>query len=163
MPNWCYNRVDIYIEDEKEKEKFLDFIKGTLDNEGEIEIPFSFASVIPEPDYKTTPVAKTFPEIKAGMAKTEEEAAVILKNEPTIRDNAWWDWRNQNWGTKWDLNEEIQLDVDGNMIHMEFNTAWGPPTGIYIALTEKFPDIDITWFYDEPGMELAGYLNTDED
>ena len=57
MPNWCNNRVDIYIEDEKNVQEFLDYIKGTLDDEGEVEIPFSFASIMPEPDYKTTPVA----------------------------------------------------------------------------------------------------------
>jgi len=162
MPNWCYNRVDIYIQDEKEKEKFLDFIKGTLDNEGEVEIPFSFASIIPEPDYETTPVTRTFPGIKAGMAETEEDKEVALKNEPTIRENSWWDWRIQNWGTKWDLSEEIQFEVDGGDIHMQFDTAWGPPAGIYEALVEKFPDIGITWFYDEPGMQFAGYLNNDD-
>ena len=163
MPNWCYNRVDIYIEDDKEREEFIEFVKGTLDNEGKVEIPFSFASIIPEPDYATTPVAKTFPGVKAEFAKTEEEKEVALKNEPTIRDNAWWDWRIQNWGTKWDLSDEIEFEVDGDSIHMQFQTAWGPPSGIYNALTEKFPDIGITWFYDEPGMEFAGYLNNDND
>ena len=161
MPNWCNNRVDIYIKDEKNIEEFLEFIKGESD-QGDI-IPFSFASIMPEPDYETTPVAKTFPQAKAAMAKTEEDKAVALKNEPTIREDSWRDWRLQNWGTKWDLTKDIQFDVEEDYIHMQFDTAWGPPQGIYNALVEKFPNISITWFYDEPGMQFAGYLNTDED
>ena len=161
MPNWCHNRVDIYISDEENIPKFLDFIKGK-DEDGE-EIEFSFAAIIPEPDYKTTPVAKTFPEVKAGMAKTEEDAAVALKNEPTIRENSWWDWRIQNWGTKWDLTNEVEVEVDGNDIRMQFETAWAPPAGIFAALQDHELVDSISWFYDEPGMEFAGYLQTDED
>lgn len=161
MPNWCHNRVDIYIEDDKERKEFLEFVKG-VDEDGN-ELEFSFAAIIPEPDYKTTPVAKTFPEVKAGMADTEEDKEVALKNEPTIRENSWWDWRIQNWGTKWDVGNDIEFEVNGCDIHMQFDTAWGPPEGIYNALEEKFPDIGISWFYNEPGMQFAGYLNNDND
>ena len=42
--------------------------------------------------------------------------------------------------------------------HAGFNTAWGPASGIYDKIKEDFPDVGISWFYDEPGMEFAGYL-----
>lgn len=42
----------------------------------------------PEPDYAVTPVAHTFPEVSAQLAKTEEERERILKNEPTIREDS---------------------------------------------------------------------------
>ena len=159
MPNWCHNRVDIYIEDEKNIEKFLDFIKGKDEDGNELE--FSFASIIPEPDYKTTPVARTFPAIKAGMADTEEEKEVLLKNEPTIKEDNWWDWRIQNWGTKWNLDNDVVINEDGNCLEIIFDTAWGPPNGIFEALRDHELVDSISWFYDEPGMQFAGYLNTD--
>ena len=30
--------------------------------------------------------------------------------------------------------------------------------GEVVAQTYNFPDVGISWFYDEPGMEFAGYL-----
>ena len=44
-----------------------------------------------------------------------------------------------------------------------FNTPWSPPIAIYHALIEKYPEIkeNISWFYNEPQMEFAGYLNRD--
>jgi len=29
---------------------------------------------------------------------------------------------------------------------------------VYNHIAENYPKLDITWFYDEPGMEIAGYL-----
>ena len=69
-------------------------------------------------------------------------------------------------------SEENQTDFDFNAIlpmppelenvgwseAEEMNdTAWGPPTGVIEALREQCPDFSISAFYDEPGMEMAGY------
>ena len=29
---------------------------------------------------------------------------------------------------------------------------------LFDKIKENFPDVGISWFYDEPGMEFAGYL-----
>ena len=41
---------------------------------------------------------------------------------------------------------------------MQFQTAWAPASGIFDKIKEDYPDVAISWFYDEPGMEYAGYL-----
>jgi hypothetical protein len=41
---------------------------------------------------------------------------------------------------------------------VEFETAWAPPEEVCHAIREQFDDLSISWFYDEPGCELAGYL-----
>ena len=46
----------------------------------------------------------------------------------------------------------------GGQFEVEFNTAWSPPEAICSALREQYPDVSISWFYDEPGCEIAGYL-----
>ena len=43
-------------------------------------------------------------------------------------------------------------------IELEFDTAWSPPEEICLRLREMFQDVNISWFFDEPGMEVAGYL-----
>ena len=54
---------------------------------------------------------------------------------------------------KEDMNED-ELES----FQAEFDTAWSPPEAICHALRDKFPDMCISWFFDEPGMEVAGYL-----
>ena len=44
------------------------------------------------------------------------------------------------------------------MIRYTFDTAWGPPVGVIHKLRELYPEVSVTAFYDEPGMEVAGYL-----
>jgi hypothetical protein len=118
----------------------------------------------PEPDYAITPVAQTYPEISAKYAKTEEERERILKNEPTIREDSWWDWRVQNWGTKWDVggndyNEPIQETP--NKIIMSFDSAWAPPT----TAMDKFEALgfSVRLYYYEPGMGFAGIYEDGHD
>ena len=73
-------------------------------------------------------------------------------------DDRWYHWNISNWGTKWDAcNVEIDY-YDESQIEMRFDTAWSPPEPICARLREMFKDIHISWFYDEPGMEFAGYL-----
>ena len=49
------------------------------------------------------------------------------------------------------------IEIDDEQIEYRFSTAWGPPEGVIEKLREQYPDIEITAFYDEPGMEIAGY------
>ena len=79
-------------------------------------------------------------------------------------DNEWdYDWCTENWGTKWELNaDDIGYEGDEECLDYEFNTAWSPPEGIYNALYDwaeaNAIDMHIQWFYNESGMEIAGYL-----
>ena len=73
---------------------------------------------------------------------------------------AGYDWCYQNWGTKWDAYDRSEGDIDEECgyAEFEFHTAWGPADGIYNKIAEDYPDVSVSWFYDEPGMECAGYL-----
>ena len=54
------------------------------------------------------------------------------------------------------LTEADENEEDYIVYH--FDTPWGPPNEIYDALIERFKNIHVQWFYDEPGMGFAGYL-----
>jgi len=46
---------------------------------------------------------------------------------------------------------------DDEVLELTFSTAWSPPQGVVEKLKEKYPDLSFSCFYDEPGMEIAGY------
>lgn len=96
-----------------------------------------FDSVIPMPD---------------SIRNTEK-----IFGESSSTDN-WYDWSISNWGTKWDVDVSGQGNDEDQYIYLEFDTAWCPPEGVYLRLRELYPDLSISWFYDEPGMSIAGYL-----
>ena len=76
-----------------------------------------------------------------------------------VNDDRWYHWRVHNWGTKWEAYDQSEeVDEECGYAEFTFNTAWAPADGIYNAIVEKYPDVGISWFYDEPGCELAGYL-----
>ena len=156
MPNWCDNNLTITHADPKMIKKLVKAWDADK----------FFGTIYPEPDYSVTPVASSFPDINAQFAKTEEEKAKALANEPTIREDAWWDWRVQNWGTKWDIDtkevEPPQITDEGKSLFCYFNTAWGPAIGIYDKLTEQGYQVEAYYF--ESGMAFCGkYTSKDGD
>ena len=151
MPNWCRNTLWVNHEDKTKLDALHIAIK-----EGDM-----CKHVIPEPDYDTTPVAKAHPEVHAQFAKTEEDKAKIMANEPTIFKDSWWDWRVMNWGTKWDIDmcgEDIHVNEDGSL-SMSFDSAWNAPERVYEALIELGFSIHAEWY--EGGMGFGGTLDND--
>lgn len=137
MPNWCTNRVSVSGESEDVK-KLVALVRG----EG-AEGQFFLNSIIPMPS-----------ELEDTKAPTTDGAAPVIDGYTN-----WYEWRVNNWGTKWEVGEVDYYDSDDDgYVQWEFCTAWGPPEGVCEKLRELFPDVSISWFYDEPGCELAGYL-----
>ena len=168
MPNHCYNRVTFYSDDkEKEIKKLHDIF--SIDVEAEDEERTIFGQFIPEPDWPTTPLAEEDVsywlrdkrgEVGELPVSTKEPYGTISKFKSTGNtDDRWYDWRLKYWDTKWDCYDLGMCDHDlPHGFEVQFNTAWSPPEGICRAMRKQYPDIDIQWFYDEPGEEIAGYL-----
>ena len=61
--------------------------------------------------------------------------------EPEYKNsNNWYDWRIQNWGTKWNAYEQKKTEKPNELY---FLTAWSTPRKIYEALTKNFPILTI--------------------
>ena len=148
MPNWCQNRVDVYSENKTDLQKVLDIFS---DEES------VFGKVIPEPNWKTI-------KNEDGELPVDRESPYppqFPKSGKT--DDRWYNWRNANWDTKWDVAGNVEIEEERWKDELEgftaeFQTAWAPPEGICMRLRQLFPKVSISWFYDEPGMEVAGYL-----
>ena len=73
----------------------------------------------------------------------------------------WYNWRVENWGTKWDVfYDDVVLSDHGDIgIKVSFETAWSPPEQVFDYIYENF-DCDIEVEFDEPGAGFKGnYFN----
>lgn len=174
MPNWCYNRVSVSGEPEDVTKFFEKHLSDTTSR--------FFNSVIPMPEELRNTVSPR-PRTKEQIYKDAEEFGWTegdrewhlnhncLSPEEEVRldklkelygaDN-WYDWGLQNWACKWDVDVshiDININDRDGFLEFTFDTAWGPPEGVHAALVAMYPDLHFSWFYDEPGMEFAGYLH----
>ena len=164
MPNHCHNRVTIYGSgnDTDETRAQIAKLKQMFEDEN------CFTQIIPEPDWHNTPLMSSdMPKYDWDKPKGEVGELPQYVEDPWRRlvfkstgqaDDRWYDWRIQNWDTKWDCYDVVVTDDDPDQLEVEFNTAWSPPEAVCSALREQYPDLAVSWFYDEPGCEIAGYL-----
>ena len=161
MPNHCYNRVTIYGSGNNTDETRAQIAKLKAIFEDEK----VFGQIIQEPDWTNTPLLTSDNRYgtKYGndgeLPVRTEDPFVTYRFQSTGRaDERWYDWRVNHWGTKWDAYDLTVEDEDEDQLEFKFNTAWSPPEPICAAIREDYPDLSVSWFYDEPGCEIAGYL-----
>ena len=148
MPNWCHNRVSFYSDNEEQLKELYDIF--SKDN--------PFQRIKPAPDWKNTPNENGDLPIKKEHRNQNGDLIWTSYDFPDGKnDDRWYDWNVNNWGTKWDVETHCD-EFDQNNFECEFETAWSPAEGIYYEIVDKYPDVDVTWFYDEPGCMVAGYL-----
>lgn len=145
MPNWCNNYAEIHGPKAT--------IKALHDamQEGKF-----FGHMRPEPNYDEVEVLPTFP-------------GIVGNNEPVKKDSAWWDWRVQNWGTKWELSEDEMKsnftyeEVNDNYAKItgHFDTAWSPACDAFNYFADANEGVQATIYYYEPGMGFCGIYDTD--
>jgi hypothetical protein len=146
MPNECMNTLSVM----GEKENVEEFVKFVTTEINEISL---FNSLIP------------FPE-ELGDTTSPVNLADKGKNKELIEkygsDN-WYDWRVDNWGTKWGdyelTSSEINKEYSGDEWYINFNytTAWSPGEDkLANAICKHFPKLKAMIQYEEPGMCFAG-------
>ena len=83
---------------------------------------------------------------------------------PSEGDN-WYNWRVENWGTKWDVTDEGLEFIDNGdgtaSISGWFDSAWSPPIGAYEQLAADFDSCVIECSYYEPGMDFGGFWSSE--
>jgi hypothetical protein len=139
MPNWCDNNLYISHPEKKMMKKALNAW-----NSGKF-----LSTLVPEPDYTKVKVKHTFP---INIATGEPKPEFV---DP---ETAWYDWRIQNWGTKWDIGwenyqDKAKLSGDHDMF-VTFQSAWSPPTDAYATLIEM--GYSIRAYYFEGGCAFCG-------
>ena len=153
MPNHCYNRVQI-SNDAEDNSKQFDELVAIFESQK----PFS--KIIPIPDYTKIPNEDGELPVRVEHKNSEGEVLFTIMEFPKSKkgDDRWYQFCVANWGTKWEAYDFCTTDIEEDYAEFAFNTAWGPADGIYQYITDHYPDVSISWFYDEPGCEIAGYL-----
>ncbi len=128
MPNHVTNTIRLQSDTEGAVAALLEFIKG------ECEV-IDFETLIPETD-----------EVKTSLAHNGEERGCPF----------WYDWRVENWGTKWNAYDQSMEDEGYGEFELRFDTAWAAPLPIIAALRERFPDVHIYGSWLEEGHQSAG-------
>ena len=160
MPNHCHNRVTFYAPTgSTESLCQIAKLKQIFKDEN------TFGQIIPEPDWHNTPLLTSDNHYGTKYGNdgelpqyVEDPWKRLVFKSTGITDQRWYDWRVQNWDTKWDAYDVEVTDDDPAQFEVEFNTAWSPPEAICHKIREDYPAVSVSWFYDEPGMEFAGYL-----
>ena len=136
MPNHCYQQLHLYGPRTKVKELY-EYLLVTED-------PEFLQHIIPMPE--------------------EVNDAPPTRELGGYETPAWYAWRVNNWGTKWDvvdvqITQPLTLHDDENA-SFSFNcwTAWSPPVPVWDKLYEMGISVDAD--YQDEGMMFEGrYIN----
>ena len=150
MPNWCDNQITITgpnsVIDKIEK------IVNEESNNAENGLLQFFH-----------PMPKELLETEAGpLAKTKKEKQARQARKLKFGAENWYDWRVNNWGTKWEVCEFYGIDkqpdalIGDSTITFAFSSAWSPPIGAYEKFLENNPDCFIRAYYYEGGCDFMG-------
>ncbi len=150
MPNWCDNQITITgpssVIDKIEK------IVNEESNNAENGLLQFFH-----------PMPKELLETEAGpLAKTKKEKQARQARKLKFGAENWYDWRVNNWGTKWEVCEFYGVDkqpdalIGDSTISFAFSSAWSPPIGAYEKFLENNPDCFIRAYYYEGGCDFMG-------
>lgn len=136
MPNHITNKLMIDALSDLELQSIRDFIVGTDDQGNEVAI--SLEQIRPTPpalldegNVELTPEEKRYRKMVYGAGD-------------------WYEWRLQNWGTKWNCYEVMEISD----ARIEFQTPWSSPEEIIKYLSKKFP---VTQFHIEYADEDLGH------
>ena len=133
MPNWCNNTITI----SGPKHKITKLYTEAKAENGLLQVMYPMPKELED---TTSPAPK------------EGEPQPLVDGY----DN-WYDWRVNNWATKWDVDvENLELSEDGTNISGWFDSAWSPPTGAYEQFLNKNEDCSIKALYYEGGMDFGG-------
>lgn len=71
--------------------------------------------------------------------------------------NGWYDWCIHNWGTKWGFCHTSEAKwLSKTKILYSFDTAWSPPTGLLLHISEMYPEFTFKLKYWEGGCGFKG-------
>ena len=79
---------------------------------------------------------------------------------PELKEEGWYEWNVENWGTKWNCDAQDWVKVenpsaDESSVTFWFDSAWSPPTALY-EFIESTSTLNIKASYNEGGMGFVG-------
>lgn len=93
-----------------------------------------------------------------------ENGAQLVQNYILYGATTWYDWRINNWGTKWNTNEAFVYDY-GDSVYISFDTAWSMPEKVFMKICELFPNLSMagTFADEDIGINCGMWWNDNGD
>ena len=166
MANWCRNFLTIEGK-EKEVEEVVEFIKN--DNGNKDEQIFDFNTILPSP--------KIFNEQDERLKDFWQSHGFDFDNKEDIMIRGWKycqdnnlippesgfnsggrEWRNDNWGTRWNAYDVVLDLTKPGIVEYDFITTWTPPEPVVVALGNRFPNLFFRLYYRDLYFSWHGEL-----
>ena len=152
MPNWCNNSL-IVTGDQATIDDFKSKTVVVKENGYE---EFTMDILYPCPPElleMTSPVMwRGEKDDTEGEKKFNEQVAELIGK---YGHTDWYNWRVENWGTKWDACESSIMEEDGQFV-VHYNTAWGPNSMWVHTISKLYPTLEFKLTYEETGMGFCG-------
>lgn len=169
MPNHCLNDLSV-TGPEAEVIRFVENAIKTSDTGGctlNEDFIMPYPTQYKELDERVVKWQKDYNAARELVSPEDLDAfnAEYEKANPRVEDgysSGGYEWCISNWGTKWGsydgTSSAVYTDNKGvSTLEFSFWTAWGPyGEKFMIALSSKFPTLEITNMWDEPGMQFQG-------
>lgn len=83
--------------------------------------------------------------------------SLVPMDKSLLDSDAWYAWRNEHWGTKWDVQAGL-IESSAGYRAYGFASAWAPPIAWLEQVAPQWPDLSFTLTYDEPGWGFRGVV-----
>ena len=149
MPNWCENKLTI---DSKNSLDLHVFVEKYLTIKPDGSYTFDFNKVIPEPE--------TLEECPKRYILNDDNHYLQLREGKAWFN--WYDWHCAKWGSKWNAHDvDVIVDFDACSLTIFYMTAWSPSIPVVQKLMSKNKSLTFRYYYYEPGMAFAGFMDSD--
>lgn len=165
MPNWVFNGLTIEGNPEsvtklvdQMNQPFKVFQKNVWDSNTNTSVAKDV--LYPAPIFAFWNIIKPT-DLEAYAGQPEHKPNASIQEMMRFEGNDWYNWNNNNWGTKWDVavssdNEYPDTRMEGpvdngdnKVVYYNFNTAWGVPDEALTNLSSQYPDLLFTLSYEE--------------
>lgn len=141
MPNWCYNTMQLEPKNDTQEAKtefdtLVELIGDKFDFNKFIPMPKVLEGTITPRDFPTYEV------MVDGKRKERRATPEELKEMHEIGYFNWYDWKLNNWGTKW-FPTEVVIDSGEDWLVIKFDTAWCEPRPIFEHIRANYPNVEI--------------------
>ena len=151
MPNWCDNQVTI-----TGPNSVIDKIEKIVQDDD---------------SHKENGLLNFMKPMPKELDGTTSPSSASDKPQPMVEgfDN-WYDWRVENWSTKWEVCEFYGVDrqhlndsLDESTITFGFSSAWAPPIGAYEQFLVDNENCSLKAYYYEGGCDFMGEWDNGSD
>jgi len=161
MPNWCSNRLTVFGTEHA--------LTSFLSAAGCGDAQFSLQAFVPCPEELRSIVTGHAVIDGVSVSKwrrveqpdgSEVSVAISAEELQGYLDQYgatnWYDWQVNNWGTKWDVDANVDENVEDGEAVITFDSAWSPPTAFMDSLAQMFSSLRFVLDYAEPGVCFGG-------